>query len=91
MMESGHLISWSILKIFLNTIGPWIYFYCDIDTLNDVCDFFYDFIWSFIIIIIIIIFYACQFLLSNLDFIEPLGVFAAICPLNEHLAFGMLI
>ena len=29
--------------------------------------------------------YACQFFLSNLDFIEPLGVFAATCPLNESL------
>ena len=35
--------------------------------------------------------YACQFFLSSLDFVEPLGVFAAICHLNESLAFGMLI
>ena len=34
--------------------------------------------------------YACHFFLSNLDFVEPLGVFSAICPLNECLAFGML-
>ena len=43
MMEYGHMISWSILKIFLNIIRPWIYFFYDIDTLNDVCDFLYDF------------------------------------------------
>ena len=37
------------------------------------------------------IIYACHFFLSNMDFVEPLGVFVAICPLNECLAFGMLI
>ena len=31
------------------------------------------------------------FFLSNLDFVEPLGVFVAICPLNECLDFGMLM
>ena len=35
--------------------------------------------------------YSCQFFLSNLNFVEPLGVFAATCPLNESLDFGMLI
>ena len=50
MMESRYMISWSILKIFLNTIKPWIYFSYDIDTLKNVCDFLYDFIWCFIII-----------------------------------------
>ena len=43
MMESGHLISWSVLKIFLSIIQPWIYFFYDIHTLNDVCEFFYNF------------------------------------------------
>ena len=43
MMESGHLISWSVLKIFLSIIQPWIYFFYDIDTLNDVCEFFLQF------------------------------------------------
>ena len=54
-----------------------------------VCDFFYDFMWSVIILVKFV--YTCHFFLSNLDFVEPLGVFAAICPLNECLAFGMLI
>ena len=40
MMESGHLISLSVLKIFLSTTRPLIYFPCDIDTLNDVFYFF---------------------------------------------------
>ena len=31
------------------------------------------------------------FFLSNLDFVQPLGVFATICPLNDSLAFSMLI
>ena len=51
--------------------------------------FFYDFMWSFIIFLKII--YACHFFFSNLDFVEPLGVFAVICSLTECLAFGMLI
>ena len=87
--DYGHLISLSVLKIFLSTIRPWIHFLCDIDTLNYVCDFLYDFMWSFIIIFKFV--YACHFFLSNLDFVEPLGVFAAICHLNECLAFNMLI
>ena len=43
MMDSRHPISWSILKIFLSTLRPWIYFSCDIDILDDVCDFLYNF------------------------------------------------
>ena len=49
MMESGHLMSWSVLKIFLSTTRPWIYFSYNIEFLNDVCDFLYNFMWSFII------------------------------------------
>ena len=89
MLNSGHLSSLSVLKIFLSTIQLQICFLCDINTLNYVCDFLYDlcdhllFKKKFV--------YACQFFLSNLDFIEPLGVFASICPLNESLTFSMLI
>ena len=42
-------LAWVLKKLFLSTIQPWIHFLCDIDTLKYVCDFFYDFIWSFII------------------------------------------
>ena len=89
MLDSRHLISLSVLKVFLSTIRPWIIFLCDMDTLNSVCDFLYDFMWLFIILKKFI--YACKFVLCNLDFVEPLSVFTAICPLNEILAFGMLI
>ena len=89
MLNYGHLISLSVLKIFLSTIRPWIHFLCDIDTFNYVFDFLYDFMWSFIIFKKFL--YACQFFLSNMDFVEPLGVFAAIYPLNESFPFGMLI
>ena len=34
--------------------------------------------------------HAIFFFKSNLDFVEPLGVFAAICHSNECLAFGIL-
>ena len=49
MLEFVHLIRFILLKIFLSTIQPRISFLCDIDILKYVCDFFYDFIWSFII------------------------------------------
>ena len=49
MLEFVHLIRFIVLKIFLSTIRPRIYFSCDIDILKYVCDFFYDFIGSFII------------------------------------------
>ena len=89
MLEFVHLIRFIVLKIFLSTIRPRIYFLCDIDILN-LCEiFFYDFIGSFIILKKFI--YARHFSLSNLDFVEPLGAFAIICLLNECLAFGMLI
>ena len=42
MLNYGHLISLSVLKIFLSTIQPWIHFLCDIDTLKYVCDFFFN-------------------------------------------------
>ena len=42
MLNSGHLISLSVLKIFLSTIQLQICFLCDINTLNYVCDFLYD-------------------------------------------------
>ena len=89
MMESRYMISWSILKIFLNTIQPWIYFSYDIDTLKNVCDFLYDFIWCFIIFLKKKL---CMplFFLPNLDLLELLGVFAAIWHLNECLDFGIL-
>ena len=51
--------------------------------------FFYDFMCSFIIFKKFV--HACHFFLSNLDFVESLGVFAVIYPLNECLDFGMLI
>ena len=89
MLDFGHLISLSILKIFLSSIQPWINFLCDIETFKYICDFFYAFMWSFIILKKFV--YAFQYFLSNLDFVEPLGVFAATCPLNESLAFIMLI
>ena len=84
MLNSGHLISLSALKIFLSTIRPWIHFLCDIDTVKYVCDHLFYFIFLQFV-------YACQFFLSNLDFVKPLGVFATTCPLNESLAFGILI
>ena len=89
MLEFVHLIRFILLKIFLSTIRPRIYFLCDIDILKYVCDFFYDFIGSFIIFFKFI--YARHFSLSNLDFVEPFGAFAIICLLNECLDFGMLI
>ena len=49
MMDSGHLNRWSVLKILLSTTRPWIHFLCDIDTLMDVCDFLYNFMWRLII------------------------------------------
>ena len=89
IMKFGHLISWSILKIFLSINQPWIYFSCDIDTFKDV--------WFFVMILCDHLFlffkfiYVCHVFLSNLDFVVPLGVFVVICPLNECLTFGMLI
>ena len=50
MMDSGYLINLSVLKIILSATWPWIYFFCDLDTLNDMRDFFlYDFMRSLII------------------------------------------
>ena len=89
MMKSGHLISWSVLKIFLSTPQPWIYFSYDIDTLKDVCDFFYDFMSSLIIFKKFI--YACHLFLPIWTLQKFWGVFAAICPLNECSIFIMLI
>ena len=45
-MNSGHLISLSVLKIFLSIIRPWIHFLCDIDTFNYVLFF----VWFYVII-----------------------------------------
>ena len=88
MMDSRHLISWSILKIFLSTTQPWIYFFSDIDTLKDVCDIF-------MILCDHLLFKKNSFMhatlfLPNLDFLELLGVFTTICHLNECMDFGML-
>ena len=90
MMEYGHLISLSVFKIFFSTTQPWIYFLCDIDTLNDVCDFF--------VLICVMSYNSLKnsfmhvtiFFLPNLDLLELLGVFAAICHSNECLDFGIL-
>ena len=93
MMEYGHMISWSILKIFLNIIRPWIYFFYDIDTLNNVCDFLFFFFFTILCDLLLFLknlFMHVTIFLPNPDLLELLGVFAAICPLNECSVFGML-
>ena len=47
--------------------------------------FFYDFIGSFIIFKKFV--HACHFFLSNLDFVESLGVFAVIYPFERVFGF----
>ena len=85
MLDSWYLISLSVLKNIFEyypTLDSFFMWYRHFE----ICVWF--FVWFYVIIYYFLKFvYACQSFLFNLDFVEPLGVFAAICPLNE--CFGL--